>query len=62
MRDLRDALRIPNDSARALMQYLKRKGLIRKAEESLRAPFELTGQGSETQQALSRRLEEHSPH
>lgn len=63
MRDLRDALRIPNDSANALMQYLKRKGLIRKAEKSLRAPFELTRHGLETQQALNRRLgEEHSRH
>jgi DNA-binding MarR family transcriptional regulator len=63
MRDLRDALRIPNDSVNALMQYLKRKGLIQKAAAGLRAPFELTGRGSQTQQALSRRMEEeHSRH
>jgi DNA-binding IclR family transcriptional regulator len=55
IRDLRDALAIPHDSANALMQYLKRIGLIRKTGDALTAPLELTPQGLETQQAMIRR-------
>jgi DNA-binding MarR family transcriptional regulator len=55
IRDLRDALAIPHDSANALMQYLKRMGLIRKTADALTAPLELTPQGLETQQAMIRR-------
>jgi DNA-binding MarR family transcriptional regulator len=55
MPELRDALCIPNASANALMQYLKRKGLIRKAANSLTAPYVLTELGIKTQQAMHRR-------
>ena len=55
IRDLRDALAIPHDSANALMQYLKRIGLIRKTGDALTAPLDLTTQGLETQQAMVRR-------
>jgi DNA-binding IclR family transcriptional regulator len=55
IRDLRDALAIPHDSANALMQYLKRIGLIRKTADALTAPLDLTTQGLQTQQAMVRR-------
>jgi Mn-dependent DtxR family transcriptional regulator len=55
IRDVQDALAIPHDSANALMQYLKRKGLIRKTSSTLTAPLELTPTGLETQQAMVRR-------
>jgi len=58
IRDLREALHIPHDSANALMQYLKRKGLIHKTADHLTAPLELTTQGLETQQAMDRRKNE----
>jgi predicted transcriptional regulator len=43
--EARDTLRIPHDSIRALMQYLKRKALVRKTEQALLAPYELTEKG-----------------
>jgi len=55
IRDLREALAIPHDSANALMQYLKRKGLIRKTSGAFTAPLELTPAGLETQQTMVRR-------
>jgi Mn-dependent DtxR family transcriptional regulator len=55
IRDLGEALHIPHDSANALMQYLKRKGLIHKTADHLTAPLELTTQGLETQRAMDRR-------
>jgi DNA-binding MarR family transcriptional regulator len=58
IRDLREALHIPHDSANALMQYLKRKGLIHKTADYLTAPLELTTQGLETQRAMDRRRNE----
>jgi len=58
IRDLREALHIPHDSANALMQYLKRKGLIHKTADHLTAPLELTTQGLKTQQAMDRRKNE----
>jgi DNA-binding IclR family transcriptional regulator len=55
IRDLGEALHIPHDSANALMQYLKRIGLIRKTADALTAPLDLTTQGLQTQQAMVRR-------
>jgi len=55
IRDVRDALAIAHNSANALMQYLKRKGLIQKTTGSHTAPLELTPAGRETQQAMVRR-------
>jgi hypothetical protein len=48
-------LAIPHNSANALMQYLKRIGLIRKTGDALTAPLDLTTQGLQTQQAMVRR-------
>ncbi len=36
----------------ALMQYLKRKRLVRKSGEQLTAPHELTSEGQETLEAM----------
>ena len=55
IRDLGEALHIPHNSANALMQYLKRIGLIRKTADALTAPLDLTTQGLQTQQAMVRR-------
>ncbi len=46
------ALGIPRASMNALMQYLKRKGLVRKSGEQLTAPYELTSEGQETLEAM----------
>ena len=54
--DLREALHIPRESAKALMQHLKRKGLVRKSAASVSAPFELTELGLMTEQAMTRRF------
>jgi Mn-dependent DtxR family transcriptional regulator len=43
-----EALDIPRASINALMQYLKRKGLVRKSGTDLHAPHELTAEGEET--------------
>jgi DNA-binding IclR family transcriptional regulator len=42
------ALDIPRASINALMQYLKRKGLVRKSGTDLRASHELTAEGEKT--------------
>ena len=39
IRDLRDRLNIPHNSINALVQYLKRKGLIRKVDDSYESPL-----------------------
>jgi len=52
---LRDALDISHGSINALAQYLKRKGLIRKIDDSREAPFELTTEGLNTQRAMIQR-------
>lgn len=45
--DLRDALEIAHPSINALMQYLKRKHLVKKIGDKLSAPYELTDDGRE---------------
>ncbi|MEC5291828.1 hypothetical protein VSX64_16250 [Aurantimonas sp. C2-6-R+9] len=45
-------LEIPRISMNALMQYLKRKELVRKTGAGLHAPYEITTAGRETTQAL----------
>jgi DNA-binding MarR family transcriptional regulator len=47
IRDVRDGLGIAQTSVNALMQYLKRKGLVRKSGDGLSAPYELTDGGRE---------------
>lgn len=46
------ALEIPRPSVNALMQYLKRLGLVRKSTGDLHAPHELTSEGEETLRAM----------
>jgi DNA-binding IclR family transcriptional regulator len=46
------ALGIPRLSINALMQYLKRKGLVCKTSMDLHAPHELTNEGKETLQSM----------
>ncbi len=45
--DVRDALGIAHASINALMQYLKRKRLVKKVGDALNAPYELTENGRE---------------
>jgi predicted transcriptional regulator len=56
IKDLRDRLRIPQDSMRALMQYLKRKEMVRKENQSNKAPYSLTEKGIRTLSEMTRRL------
>jgi len=53
--EVRDALRVPHRSINALFQYLKRKCLIRKEGENLRAPYALTDDGREVLTELHHR-------
>lgn len=56
IKDLGDRLRIPQDSMRALMQYLKRKEMVRKENQSNKAPYSLTEKGMRTLSEMTRRL------
>ena len=53
IRDVRDMLRLPQKSANALAQYLKRKGLIRKTGELFDDPYVLTVLGCFTLAAMA---------
>ena len=53
--EARDTLKIPHDSIRALMQYLKRKALVQKTDQALLAPYELTDKGQEALAEMLRR-------
>ena len=55
IKDVRDALGIPLPSVNALMQYLKRKRLVRKSDRSLFAPYELSSEGRDTLAEMIRR-------
>ena len=55
IRDVRDALGVPQASMNALMQYLKRRGLVRKVSGDLSAPYELTREGNDTLAEMFRR-------
>jgi Mn-dependent DtxR family transcriptional regulator len=52
---VRDSLGIAPQSASALMQYLKRKGLVEKSGEGRVAPYRLTRAGHDTLRDLARR-------
>ena len=56
IKDLGDRLRIPPDSIRALMQYLKRREMVHKEKESSKAPYSLTEKGMRTLSEITRRL------
>jgi Mn-dependent DtxR family transcriptional regulator len=55
IKDVRDVLGISHPSMNALMQYLKRKGLVRKTGCELSAPYELTTEGHDTLGEMLRR-------
>jgi predicted transcriptional regulator len=52
---LKNALKIPQPSINALMQYLKRKGLVQKASQEQAAPYSLTGKGLAALTEMARR-------
>lgn len=54
IRDVRDALGIPHASMNALMQYLKRKRLVRKRGRGLTAPYELSVEGRDVLSKMMR--------
>jgi DNA-binding IclR family transcriptional regulator len=56
IRDIGDSLRIPQDSTRALIQYLKRKKMVQKTDQTFYAPYSLTEKGIETLSEMTRRL------
>jgi DNA-binding MarR family transcriptional regulator len=55
IKDVRDALGISHASMNALMQYLKRRGLVRKVSHKLSAPYELTTEGRDILREMCRR-------
>ena len=55
VRDVKNALGWNFQATNALMQYLKRKGLIQKAEEAFEAPYILTPPGSLTLAEMTHR-------
>jgi Mn-dependent DtxR family transcriptional regulator len=55
IKDVSNALRIPNQSMNALMQYLKRKRLVKKNGRHLHSPYSLTAQGIAVLAELTRR-------
>jgi predicted transcriptional regulator len=56
IRDVTDALRIPRKSINALMQYLKRKHLVKKTGPEFNAPYSLTDEGRAALTEMTRRL------
>jgi DNA-binding IclR family transcriptional regulator len=55
IRDVKDLTGIPQNSINALMQYLKRKGLVEKAGDRFDAPYGLTERGLATLTEMTRR-------
>jgi Mn-dependent DtxR family transcriptional regulator len=55
IRDLKNALKIPQPSINALMQYLKRKGLVQKTSQEQAAPYSLTDKGFDALTEMARR-------
>jgi Mn-dependent DtxR family transcriptional regulator len=55
IRDLTDVLRIPRESMNALMQYLKRKHLVKKTDQEFNAPYSLTDEGHAVLVEMTRR-------
>jgi DNA-binding IclR family transcriptional regulator len=56
IKDLRDNLSLPDDSIRALVQYLKRKEMVWKTDRDFAAPYSLTDKGMRTLAEMTRRL------
>jgi DNA-binding MarR family transcriptional regulator len=57
IKDVRDALKIPHQSMNALMQYLKRRGLVAKVGSELSSPYRLTADGLEVLTEMNRRAQ-----
>jgi len=55
IKDISDALRLPPQSTNALIQYLKRKDLVQKTDDSLGAPYILTSLGRVTLTEMEQR-------
>jgi len=55
IRDVTDMLRIPRQSINALMQYLKRKRLVKKTGPEFEAPYSLTEEGRAALAEMTRR-------
>jgi DNA-binding IclR family transcriptional regulator len=55
IRDVTDVLGVPHQSINALMQYLKRKHLIRKTDQEFGAPYSLTDEGHAALAEMTRR-------
>jgi DNA-binding IclR family transcriptional regulator len=55
IKDVKDLTKIPQNSINALMQYLKRKGLVKKAGDRFGAPYALTERGLATLTEMTRR-------
>ena len=51
------ALDIPRQSTNALMQYLKRRGIVRVQSDAVRSPYALTDEGRELLAAMTQRAE-----
>ena len=56
IKDVTDLLRIPRASTNALIQYLKRKDLIKKTGPEYEAPYSLTDKGRVALSEMTRRL------
>ncbi len=56
IKDLNDIMGGPHNSINSLMQYLKRKKLVEKIGQDLRAPYSLTDQGRAALMEMERRL------
>jgi DNA-binding IclR family transcriptional regulator len=56
IRDLTDVLGVPRESINALMQYLKRKHLVKKTSSKFEAPYSLTDEGRAALEEMTRRL------
>jgi Mn-dependent DtxR family transcriptional regulator len=55
IKDISDSLQLPPQSTNALVQYLKRKELVQKTDESLSAPYALTSFGRSTLAEMEQR-------
>ena len=55
IRDVTDVLRVPHQSINALMQYLKRKHLVKKTGQEFNAPYSLTDEGRAALAEMTRR-------
>jgi Mn-dependent DtxR family transcriptional regulator len=55
IRDVTDVLKVPHQSINALMQYLKRKHLVRKTGQEFGAPYSLTEEGRAALAEMRRR-------